>query len=83
MRKEKVDLSVLISERTTLRVPEAAELLGVGVRTVYDLAHSADFPAFRRGKTVLIHRAKLEEWAKLQAERGMEDRQLGGFVNKG
>lgn len=72
-------MAITLNERTTLRVPEAAELLGVGVRTVYDLAHRADFPSFRRGRTVLIHRAKLEEWAQLQAEHSMEDRHPAGF----
>ena len=71
-------MSIAMNERTTLRVQEAAELLGLPVRTVYDMAHRADFPAFRRGRTVLIHRAKLEEWAKAQAEQSMEARQPTG-----
>lgn len=71
-------MAIAINERTTLRVREAAELLGLPVRTVYDMAHRADFPSFRSGRTVLIHRAKLEEWAQTQAEHSMEDRRPVG-----
>lgn len=54
--------------KVTLRVKEAAELLGLSVHTVYDLTHTPDFPSFRLGRVTLIDRAGLEIWARAQVE---------------
>lgn len=70
-------MAIAIHERTTLRAPEVAELLGVSTRTVYNWSRRADFPAFREEGVTLICRAKLEEWACIQAEKDMEARQAG------
>lgn len=67
-----------IENRLTIRVSEAAEMLGLPKRTVYDLCHRADFPSFNRGKTLLISRPDLEAWVRSQAQQGMIDRRHSG-----
>lgn len=55
--------------KIAVSVPEAAELLGVSVPTVYQLARRADFPAFKVGARTLISRQRLELWVQQQAEQ--------------
>lgn len=43
-------------------VQEAAEVLGVGANTVYNLSHTQGFPSFKLGKRILIPRKQLMEW---------------------
>jgi len=58
-------------ERTmTLSVPEAAELLGIGVGTCYRLCREHAIEALRLGKKVRIPRAVIERM--LQVERKAE-----------
>ena len=54
-------------------VPEAARLLGISPRTAWKLIDKRELPAVRVGRRVLVHRAKLEQWA--ESKTG-EDRQL-------
>jgi excisionase family DNA binding protein len=49
------------SQRVTLTVPEAAELLGVGRTTLYELVRAGKFPAVRLGRRILIPRRALDE----------------------
>jgi len=46
-------------ERPTLKVPEAARLLGVSDETVYAAAEAGDLPSLRLGRRVLIVTAGL------------------------
>ena len=60
-------------EKLAYSVKETAALMGVNEKTVYDLVHRADFPAFRpNGKTgrILIPRRGLTEWLEKQASNG-------------
>ena len=40
-------------EKLTLSVQEAAEQLGVGMNTMYNLVHRADFPKFRPTERII------------------------------
>ena len=56
------------SESLTLSVPKAAELLGISVRTAYNLTHREDFPAFRISENrIVVSRAGLEQWVAAQS----------------
>ena len=57
-----------MSETLTLSVEEAAEQLGVCVKTIYTLTHCADFPVIRIGRRTRISREGLREWVKQQTE---------------
>lgn len=56
-----------MTDKLTLNITEAAELLGVSRPTVYQLIHRDDFPSFTIGKRVLISRSGLEAWVAAQA----------------
>ncbi len=56
------------SKSLTLSVPQAAALLGISVRTAYDLARREDFPAFRISENrIVVSRAGLEQWVAAQS----------------
>ena len=55
------------SEKLTLSVAEAAQLLGISAATAYELTHRADFPAFRIGNRTLVSRRLLEKWVDREA----------------
>lgn len=57
-----------MNETLTLSVAEAAEQLGVCIKTVYNLTHRADFPVIRIGRRTRISREGLREWVKNQTE---------------
>ena len=53
-------------------VPEAAEILGICTKEVYNLVHRADFfPAFRIGSRIKISHARLLEWIDVQTRGGV------------
>ena len=52
----------------TLTATEAAAVLRISRSKVYELAHTASFPAIRIGNRVVIPRDKLLEWMNAQAE---------------
>ena len=56
-------------ERMALSVTEAAKLLGVSPKLVYNLCHAEGFPAFRVGSRTVVSRAGLERWVQEQAEK--------------
>ena len=49
-------------------VQESAEVLGVGVNTVYNLAHTRDFPSFKLGKRIVIPRQHFLCWMDRMVE---------------
>lgn len=60
-----------LSEKISLSVREAAELLSVSDRTVYGwLGKYPDFPAVRIGGRLLISRPALQEWFAGQLQKG-------------
>lgn len=54
-------------EKLALSVPEAAELLGMCPKTVYQLTRRADFPAFKAGNRTIISTEGLRTWVLKQA----------------
>ena len=58
-----------ISERPTMSVTEAANLLGVSAPTMYAITEREDFTALIRvGRRKLVLRSKLLEWLENQAK---------------
>lgn len=49
-------------EKIMVTVKEFAKVSGLGERRVRDFARTADFPAIRAGKKILIHRERATEW---------------------
>lgn len=62
-----------MNERLTMSVEEAAEQLGICVRSAYTLTHRNDFPTIRIGRRTLVSREGLREWVRQQEQnRGSE-----------
>ena len=59
-------------EKLAYTVPEAAEVLGLGVQAVYNLAHVPSFPAVRVGNRILIPCNSLARWLEAQTP-GLEE----------
>ena len=53
-----------MEEKLTLSVQEVARILGVCEKTVYDLTHTADFPALRIGRRTRISVDGLRKWVR-------------------
>ena len=47
------------TERLTLTIPEAAELLGLGRSLTYDLANRGELPVIRFGKRIMVSKPAL------------------------
>ena len=56
-------------QRLTMSVPEAAEELGISPKKAYELAHTADFPAFKLGTRTRVSRDGLREWVRKRSEK--------------
>ena len=54
-------------EKIAISVPEAAELLGMCPKSVYQLTRRADFPAFKSGNRTIISVEGLRAWVLKQA----------------
>lgn len=58
-------------EKIALSVTEAAQLIGVGKSTMYELVKRDDCDfSFMIGDRWLVSRAKLEAWVNREAEKG-------------
>lgn len=58
-------------EKIALSVTEAAQLIGVGKSTMYELVKREDCDfAFTIGNRRLVSRAKLEAWVNRESEKG-------------
>lgn len=56
------------TEPATMKIEEAARLLGVGRQTAYDLANRGELPgALRLGRRWVISRKALEAWLEGKA----------------
>jgi len=54
-------------EKLLLRVPEAAEVLGLGRATVYALLAAGTLPAVRVGKSLRLPAEQLRRWVEERA----------------
>ena len=57
-------------EKLTLSVAEAAEVVGISVRYMYDLVKSDGFPTIQVGRRLLVSAKGLERWLEEQAQKG-------------
>ncbi len=57
--------------RLALKPKEAAQLIGVGNNTIYQLCHREDFPAIKVGAGIIIPVDGLLRWLDQQAGREM------------
>lgn len=64
-------MSTQTNERLVLTVPEAADLLGLSIRSTYTLCRRADFPAVRlTPNRIGVSRVGLEKWVADQVGTG-------------
>ena len=57
-------------EKLTLSVAEAAEVVGISVRYMYDLVKTDGFPTIQVGRRLLVSAKGLERWLEEQAQKG-------------
>jgi excisionase family DNA binding protein len=55
-------------EKLLLKVPEAAELVGLGRSKLYELMQAGEIPVIRIGRGVRIPASGLREWVARQTE---------------
>ena len=59
-----------MEEKLVYSVPQAAKVLDLSTKTVYQMTHMEGFPAIRLGRRTIIPRAALEEWLSQQVRKG-------------
>lgn len=57
-------------EKKTYSVEEAAQVVGISARYMYELIKTAGFPAFRIGRRWLVSVKGLERWLEAQINTG-------------
>lgn len=57
-------------EKLTLSIAEAAEVVGISVRYMYDLVKTDGFPTIQVGRRLLVSAKGLERWLEEQAQKG-------------
>ncbi|MCL6455092.1 MAG: helix-turn-helix domain-containing protein [Alicyclobacillus sp.] len=62
MPRTELDVTSWDALPVVLTVKQAAEILGMGLRQTYELAHLEGFPARRFGRSVRISRDGLRRW---------------------
>lgn len=58
---------MLTNEKKTYSVAEAAAVVGISTRFMYELVKTKGFPAFRIGKRVLVSVKGLDRWLEEKA----------------
>ena len=67
----RVTRTLVMDERKTLTVVEAARILGIGRNTAYELARQGKLPgALRLGRRVLVSRQALEAFLEGKGDAG-------------
>ena len=61
---------VVKSEKLTLSVPEAAQIVGVSQSQMYEIVKIKGFPTIHIGRRLLVSVKGLERWIEEQAEKG-------------
>lgn len=62
-----------MNETLTMSVEEAAEQLGICVKSAYTLTHRQDFPTVKIGRRTRVSRAGLAEWVRRQEQNRTEE----------
>ena len=57
-------------ERLLLKAPEVARMLGLARSTVYVMISAGELESVRKGKSVRVPRAALDEWIKRNTRKG-------------
>lgn len=57
-------------DKLAVSVREAAVLLGLSTKTVYQLTHQEGFPSFKLGERTLVSVDGLREWVRQQSKGG-------------
>ena len=58
-----------MTEKLTLSVEEAGELLGVSRAIAYQLSRRADFPTLHIGKRMLVPKDRLIQWIEASTQK--------------
>jgi excisionase family DNA binding protein len=58
-------------QRLLLRIPEAAETLGVGRTKIYELIATGELPAVRFGRAVRISVSTFQKWVEEREQQGV------------
>ena len=61
---------VVKSEKLTLSVPEAAQIVGVSQSIMYEIVKIKGLPTIHIGRRLLVSAKGLERWIEEQAEKG-------------
>lgn len=59
-------------EKRTYSVEEAAQVVGISARYMYDLVKTEGFPVIRIGRRLLVPVKKLDQWLEEQAQKGYD-----------
>lgn len=59
-------------DKKTLSVAEAAAVVGISVRYMYDLVKTKDFPTIQIGRRLLVSAKGLERWLEEKAAKGWD-----------
>ncbi len=57
-------------QRLLLRIPEAAETLGIGRTKIYELIATGELPTIRVGRAVRISVSTLQKWVETREQQG-------------
>lgn len=66
-------------EKKTLSVAEAAKVVGISDRYMYDLVKTKGFPTIQIGRRLLVSAKGLERWLDEQAQKGWNGRYTEGI----
>ena len=61
-------------EKKTLSVAEAAAVVGISTRYMYDLVKPKGFPTIQIGHRLLVSANGLERWLEVQAAQGWDSK---------
>jgi excisionase family DNA binding protein len=56
-------------QRLLLRIPEAAETLGIGRTKIYELIATGELPTIRLGRAVRISVSALQKWVEAREQQ--------------
>lgn len=57
-------------EKKVLSVAEAAKVIGISTRYMYDLVRTEGFPTIQIGRRLLVSAKGLDRWLEEQAQKG-------------
>lgn len=62
-------------EKLLLRVPEAAEIAGIGRSKAYEMVHTGEWLGIRIGRCIRIHATWLRDWVDQQLAKAVDEAQ--------